>query len=70
MRSIREVGSRVCRHKRTKTTTSAGMSRTVCETCGSVTVGFVEDVFAEEQKQLEHIGGTWTDADEMMKLDD
>lgn len=42
----------------------------MCETCGSVTVGFVEDVFAEEQKQLEHIGGTWTDADEMMKLDD
>lgn len=57
MRSIRQVGSKVhCRHKRTKTTTSAGMSRTVCLVCGSVTVAFVEDVFAEEQEQLDQFG--------------
>ena len=29
----------------------AGMSRSVCEACGKISVGFVEDHFAEERVQ-------------------
>lgn len=67
MRSIREMSSRIqCGHKRTKTITTAGMRWTVCQRCRSVTVVFVEDVFAEERKQLDSIaqGSQLDDADD------
>ena len=41
-----------CRHRKKKSIETAGLRRTVCHRCGSVTVDFLYDVFAEEQKQL------------------
>lgn len=45
-----------CRHRRKKHTETAGLRRTVCQRCGAVTVHFLYDVFAEEQKQLAEHG--------------
>lgn len=41
-----------CRHRKTKSSETAGLRRTVCQRCGAVTVDFLYDVFAEEQEQL------------------
>jgi hypothetical protein len=41
-----------CKHREVRSATIAGLRRTVCESCGLVSVGFVKDVFAEERKQL------------------
>ncbi|MGH3650555.1 MAG: hypothetical protein ACRDU9_07570 [Acidimicrobiia bacterium] len=41
-----------CRHHQKKTVETAGLRRTVCPRCKTVTVDFVYDVFAEEQEQL------------------
>jgi hypothetical protein len=53
MRAKRGRHERVeCRHRKKKSSETAGLRRTVCQRCGSVTVDFVYDVFAEEQEQL------------------
>lgn len=53
MPSIQDIGAKVqCRHKDTETTTTAGLRRTVCRRCGTVSIDYVEDVFAEERQQL------------------
>lgn len=44
-----------CRHRKKKSSETAGLRRTVCSKCGVVTVDFVYDVFAEEQEQLRNL---------------
>lgn len=41
-----------CRHRKKKVSVTAGLRRTVCPRCKTVTVTFVNDVFAEEKEQL------------------
>lgn len=41
-----------CQHSDIRSATIAGLKRTVCQSCGLVSVGFVKDVFAEERRQL------------------
>jgi hypothetical protein len=49
----RDRESRInCQHRETKSATIAGLRRTVCQSCGLVSVDFVKDVFAEERRQL------------------
>ncbi len=56
MRAKRGRHERVeCRHRKKMITETAGLRRTVCQRCGSVSVDFLYDVFAEEQKQLRHL---------------
>lgn len=53
MDATRDRETRIpCRHEETRSATIAGLRRTVCQRCGRVSVDFVEDVFAEERKQL------------------
>jgi hypothetical protein len=53
MRSKRGRHERIeCRHRKKKVSETAGLRRTVCARCKTVTVSFVSDVFAEEQEQL------------------
>ncbi|MDX1469158.1 MAG: hypothetical protein R3258_07430 [Acidimicrobiia bacterium] len=42
-----------CGHKPKTYTEIAGIKRAVCDKCGSVSIDFARDVFAEERKQLE-----------------
>lgn len=44
-----------CRHRKKKSIETAGLRRTVCPRCRTVTVDFLYDVFAEEQKQLRRL---------------
>jgi hypothetical protein len=46
-----------CRHRKKKAIENAGLRRTVCQKCGSVSVDFLFDVFAEEQEQLRRLTG-------------
>ena len=56
MRNKRGRHERVeCRHRKKDRLETAGLRRTVCHKCGSVTVDFLRDVFAEEQRQLRRI---------------
>jgi hypothetical protein len=53
MRGKRGRHERVeCRHRRKQVMETAGLRRTVCPRCRTVTVDFLYDVFAEQQKQL------------------
>ncbi len=56
MRAKRGRHERIkCRHRKKKSSETAGLRRTVCQRCGSVTVDFVYDVFAAEREQLRDI---------------
>jgi hypothetical protein len=44
-----------CRHRKKKSIETAGLRRTVCPKCGTITVHFLYDVFAEEQAQLRRL---------------
>ena len=44
-----------CRHRKKKSIETAGLRRTVCTKCGTITVDFLYDVFAEEQAQLRQL---------------
>ncbi|MFZ0013432.1 MAG: hypothetical protein WAL25_04880 [Acidimicrobiia bacterium] len=44
-----------CRHRKKQSTETAGLRRTFCQRCGTVTVDFLYDVFAEEQEQLRQL---------------
>jgi hypothetical protein len=56
MRAKRGRHERVeCRHRQKMSIETAGLRRTVCQRCRSVTVDFLYDVFAEEQKQLRRL---------------
>lgn len=56
MRAKRGRHERIeCRHRKKKSIETAGLRRTVCQRCGSVTVDFLYDVFAEEQEQLRNV---------------
>ncbi|MGD2100847.1 MAG: hypothetical protein PVG83_01300 [Acidimicrobiia bacterium] len=44
-----------CRHRKKKVSETAGLRRTVCPRCKTVTVTFVHDVFAEEKRQLRNL---------------
>jgi hypothetical protein len=44
-----------CRHRKKKSIETAGLRRTVCQRCRTVTVHFLYDVFAEEQEQLRQL---------------
>lgn len=44
-----------CRHRKKKIHETAGLRRTVCPKCRSVTVDFIHDVFAEAQEQLRRL---------------
>ena len=37
----------ICAHQNTVTLEVAGLSRSVCESCGKVSVGYVSDAYAE-----------------------
>ena len=41
-----------CRHRNKTRLETAGLRRTFCHRCGTVTVDFLYDVFAEQQRQL------------------
>lgn len=43
-----------CRHRKKAVTETAGLRRTVCQRCGTVTVQYLHDVFARQQEQLRH----------------
>ena len=56
MRSRRGRHERVeCRHRKKRISETAGLRRTVCPKCKTVTVDFLYDVFAEEQAQLRRL---------------
>jgi len=56
MRSRRGRHERVeCRHRKKRISETAGLRRTVCSKCKTVTVDFLYDVFAEEQAQLRRL---------------
>lgn len=42
-----------CGHDTKTATETAGIQRTVCDTCGHVSFNFLYDVFAVEQEQLD-----------------
>ncbi len=46
----------VCGHNTTTATETAGIQRTVCDTCGHVSFDYLYDVFAEEKEQLRLVG--------------
>ncbi|HWB88935.1 MAG TPA: hypothetical protein VG872_06945 [Acidimicrobiia bacterium] len=53
MRAKRGRHERIeCRHRRKEIIETAGLRRTVCPRCRTVTVDFLYDVFAEQQRQL------------------
>lgn len=44
-----------CRHRKKQSIETAGLRRTFCGRCGTVSVSFLYDVFAEEQEQLRRL---------------
>ena len=45
-----------CGHDIKTATETAGIQRTVCDTCGHVSFNYLYDVFAEEKEQLRLAG--------------
>ena len=45
-----------CRHNTKTATETAGIQRTVCDTCGHMSFDYLYDVFAEQKEQLRLVG--------------
>ncbi len=45
-----------CGHDTKTATETAGIQRTVCDSCGHVSFNYLYDVFAKEKEQLRQVG--------------